>query len=131
MAFLLIHSCECLKSELVLFDIPPTQTTIEDSHWVQYKPISSLADDSLIEFVIPVNSDEYIDLAHTMLSLHVSLKCTIAEEDVQEGDLAAFRALTNQVGPINNLMHSLFNQMDVLFNQKPVSPPTNAYAYRA
>ena len=28
-------------------------------------------------------------------------------------------------------MHSLFNQVDVFFNQKPVSPPTNAYAYRA
>ena len=28
-------------------------------------------------------------------------------------------------------MHSLFNQVDVFFNQKPISPPTNAYAYRA
>ena len=28
-------------------------------------------------------------------------------------------------------MHSLFNQVDIFFNQKPVSPPTNAYAYRA
>ena len=28
-------------------------------------------------------------------------------------------------------MHSLFNQVDVFFNQKPVSPPNNAYAYRA
>ena len=26
-------------------------------------------------------------------------------------------------------MHSLFNQVHVFFNQKPVSPPTNAYAY--
>ena len=28
-------------------------------------------------------------------------------------------------------MHSLFNQVDVFFNQKPVSPPTNAYVYIA
>ena len=27
-------------------------------------------------------------------------------------------------------MHFLFNQVDVFFNQKPVSLPTNAYAYR-
>ena len=53
MAFLHTQSCECLKSELSLFDIPPTQTTIEGSNWVQYKPISSLSDDSPIEFVIP------------------------------------------------------------------------------
>ena len=36
-----------------------------------------------------------------------------------------------KVGPVNNFMHSLCNQVDVFFNQKPVSPPINAYAYRA
>ena len=30
MTFLYTHSCECLKSELFLFEIPPTQTTIEN-----------------------------------------------------------------------------------------------------
>ena len=28
-------------------------------------------------------------------------------------------------------MHSIFNQVDVFFNQKPVSPPNNAYGYRS
>lgn len=37
----------------------------------------------------------------------------------------------NLVGPVNNFMHSLFNQVDIFFNQKLVSPPNNAYAYRA
>ncbi|CAB0043350.1 unnamed protein product [Trichogramma brassicae] len=60
-------------SELLLFDIPPTQTTIEGSNWIHYKPISSLSDDSPIEFVIPGNGEDYIDLAHTMLSLRVSI----------------------------------------------------------
>lgn len=35
------------------------------------------------------------------------------------------------VGPVNHLLHSIFNQIDVYFNQKLVSPPNNAYAYRA
>ena len=73
MAVLHTHSCECLKSEIFLFEIPPTQTTIESSHCVQSKPISSLTDDSPIEFVLPGNGEEYIDLAHTMLSLRVEL----------------------------------------------------------
>ena len=76
MAFLHTHSCECLKSELFLFEIPPTQTTIESSHCVQKKPISSLTDDSPIEFILTGNGEEYIDLAHTMLSLSVSVKAT-------------------------------------------------------
>ena len=69
MAFLHTHSCECLKSELFLFEIPPTQTTIENSHWIQYKPISSLTDDSPIEFVLPDSGEEYIDHRQQMLTL--------------------------------------------------------------
>lgn len=118
MAFLHAHSCECLKSELELFSLPPTQTTIEGSHTVYYKPISSLTDDSPIEFVVPGQGDEYIDLAHTMLSMRVKIEVPKTEE-------------TTKVGPINNLLHSMFNQIDVFLNQKLVSPPNNAYAYRA
>lgn len=120
MAFLHTHSCECLKSELELFTLPPTQTTIEGTHWVYYKPISSLTDDSPIEFVVPGQGDEYIDLAHTMLSMRVQIQTTAAKP-----------VETSVIGPVNNLMHSMFNQVDVFFNQKLVSPPNNAYAYRA
>ncbi|XP_031782952.1 uncharacterized protein F54H12.2-like [Nasonia vitripennis] len=83
------------------------------------------------QFVIPGNSDEYLDPAHTMLSLRVSIKSSTSEEDVAEADRAAYRLLTARVGPVNNIMHSLFNQVDVFFNRKPVSPPTNVYVYRA
>lgn len=119
-----------MKSELELFSLPPTQTTIEGSNWVHYKPISSLTDDSPIEFVIPGQGDEYIDLAHTMLNLRVQIKnpatappMTSTSKD--SADSVPF------VGPINNLLHSMFNQVDVYLNQKLVSPPNNAYAYRA
>ncbi|OXU16688.1 hypothetical protein TSAR_014389 [Trichomalopsis sarcophagae] len=55
--------------------MPPTQTVIESSHWVQYKPISSLTDQAPIEFTIPGNC-EYLDLADTMLSLRVNITPT-------------------------------------------------------
>ena len=82
MAFLHANSCECVKSELLLFETPPTQTTIEGSHWIQYKPISSLSDDAPIEFVVPANSEEYLDLAHSMIRLRVTLKTNAAEENM-------------------------------------------------
>ncbi|XP_070170429.1 uncharacterized protein F54H12.2-like [Polyergus mexicanus] len=53
MSFLHTHSSEFLKSELDLFSLPPTQTSIESSQWIHYKPVISLSDDSPIEFVIP------------------------------------------------------------------------------
>ena len=74
--------------------------------------------------MLPGTGEEYIDLAHTMLSLCVSLKTTV---DVPRAAVAE----VTKVGPVNNCMYSLFNQVDVFFNQKPVSPPTNAYVYRA
>ncbi|XP_020298873.1 uncharacterized protein F54H12.2-like, partial [Pseudomyrmex gracilis] len=44
---------------------------------------------------------------------------------------SASAAAEHKVGPGNNFLHSMFNQIDVYFNQKLVSPPNNAYAYRA
>lgn len=123
MSFLHSHSCECLKTELDLFSLPPTQTSIESSQWIHYKPVSSLTDDSPIEFVVPGHGEEYIDLAHTMLSIRVKLVAP-AKNDSNRDDLL-------RTCVVNNLLHSLFNQVDVYFNQKPVSPPNNAYAYRA
>ncbi|XP_012278358.2 uncharacterized protein F54H12.2-like [Orussus abietinus] len=125
MAFLHAHSHECLKSELSLFSLPPTQTTIDNSQWVHYKPISSLSDDSPIEFDVPGHGDGYRDFAHTMLSARIALQPVNSDIEVK-----TLKDVEN-VGPINNLLHSMFNQMDVFFNQKLVSPSNNAYVYRA
>lgn len=124
MAFLHAHSCECVKSELDLFTLPPTQTTIEHSQWVQYKPLSSLTMDSPIEFTVSGTTEDYLDLAHTMLKLQVELINTATLSDAQKTHIAT-------IGPINNLLHSLFSQVDVYLNQTLVSPPHNNYAYRA
>nr|AGO14403.1 hypothetical protein CsmBAC4b19.1 [Cotesia sesamiae] [Cotesia sesamiae Mombasa bracovirus] len=122
MSFLHVHSCECAKTELELFTLPPTQTTIESSQWVHYKPISSLTDNSPIEFVVQGQEEEYIDLAHTILRLCVGI--------TRRSPVIA-SAHPPKVAPINNFMHSIFSQVDVLFNQKPVSTPNNLYPYRA
>ncbi|XP_011171651.3 uncharacterized protein F54H12.2-like [Solenopsis invicta] len=65
-----------------------------------------------------------LDLTHTMLSLRIHVKT---------GTNIATAAATAapKVGPVNQLLHSMFNQIDVYFNQKLMSPPNNAYAYRA
>ncbi|XP_018343356.1 PREDICTED: uncharacterized protein F54H12.2-like [Trachymyrmex septentrionalis] len=125
MSFLHTHSSECIKSELDLFSLPPTQTSIESSQWIYYKPVTSLADDSPIEFVIPGHEEDYQDLIHTMLSLRVRIESERGESTAVAPDGEA------KVGPVSHLLHSIFNQIDVYFNQKLVSPPNNAYAYRA
>lgn len=125
MSFLHTHSEECMKSELNLFSLPPTQTSIDSSYWVQYKPVSSLTNEGPIEYVIPGNSDEYLDLPHTLLYVKVTFQPPATPN---EGDTDAMRA---QVGPVNNFMHSLFDQVSVTLNHQVVSPASNNYAYQA
>ncbi|XP_054290310.1 uncharacterized protein F54H12.2-like [Macrosteles quadrilineatus] len=123
MAFLHHQSCECVKSELDLFTLPATQTSIENGKWVQYKPISSLTDDSPIEFVVPGHGDEYSDLSNTMLNI----KACIVKPDGTKLD----PLVDTSVGPANNWLHSMFSQVDLYVNQKMVSPQNNTYAYRS
>ena len=35
------YSCDCLKSELDLFEVPPTNTSIGDCKFIQFYPITS------------------------------------------------------------------------------------------
>lgn len=121
MSFLHSQSCECIKSELDLFALPSTQTSIENGAWIHYKPISSLADDGPIEFQVPGTGDDYIDLSHTL----IHIKAKILHQDLTKLTSATI------VAPVNNWLHSLFSQLDVYLNQKLVSPPNNTYPYRA
>ena len=52
MAFVHCDSAECGKAELGLFGVPPTQTEIESTQWIEHRPITTLNDSSPIEFVI-------------------------------------------------------------------------------
>ncbi len=121
MAFVHPQSCECAKSELDLFSVPATQTSIESGGWVEYNPISSLADGAPIEFVVGGSGQDYIDLANTQLY--------VKAEIVQADNTAIDN--THQVGPINLLLHSLFSEVDFKLNDTLISSTNNTYPYRA
>jgi len=126
MAFVHAQSSECMKSELDIFSLPPTQTSIEKSDWIEYKPIASLTDDAPIEFSIPGFGEEYLDLSHTLLSVKVKiLKSDGANLPAETA------AVPVDVAPVNNFLHSLFDQVDVFLNQKLVSTSTSNYMYRS
>jgi hypothetical protein len=121
MSFIHNNSCECAKSELDLFAVPPTQTSIESGEWINYKPIASLTDDSAIEFVVPGHGDHYIDLANTIFVVSAKI-LNIDGTAVADG---------KDIAPVNNWLHSLFSQVDVFLNQKMISHPDHLYPYRA
>ena len=106
MAFVHEQSCECLKSELDLFSVPPTQTSVENGNWIEYHPLTSVGNDSPIEFEINGNGEVYIDLANTML--YVQAKITRMTNDNIAADAV--------VGHVNLFLHSLFSQVDISLN---------------
>jgi len=115
------QSCECLKSELDLFSVPPTQTSVENGNWIEYHPLTTVGDDSPIEFEINGNGEDYIDLANTML--YVRAKIT----QMNGANLAADAV----VSPTNLFLHSMFSQVDISLNGTQVTTSTNTYPYRA
>ena len=121
MAFVHEQSCECTKSELDLFSVPPTQTSIENGTWVEYHPISTIADGTPIEFEIPGNGEDYLDLANTYL--YVQAKIVQANGNNLDAD--------TRVAPVNLFLHSLFSEVDISLNATPITSSTNTYPYRA
>ena len=73
MAFVHEQSCECTKSELDLFSVPPTQTSMESGNWIEYHPLTSVTDGSPIEFEISGLGEDYIDFGNSMLYVQAKI----------------------------------------------------------
>jgi len=123
MAFVHEDSCECLKSDLDLFSVPSTQTSVETDNWIEYHPLTTMDDGSPIEFDISGNGEDYIDLANTML--YVGLQAKITKRNGTDLEAATV------VAPVNLFLHSLFSQVDISLNGTQVTSSTNTYPYRA
>ncbi|XP_056002366.1 uncharacterized protein F54H12.2-like [Ostrea edulis] len=117
-------SCACGTSSLELFKVPPTNVTLEDSKWMEYYPISSTlnSDTAPIEFEIKGQGDEYLDLSQTYLQM----VCKFTK--VNGTNLTGGHSTST---PVNNILHSLFSEIDVSLNGKVITPGTDTYPYKA
>jgi hypothetical protein len=121
MSFLHNHSAESVSSALDLWALPPSQTGVLEGNYVQYQPVASLDDATVIEFNPSSSSNEYIDLAHCLIYIKAKIV----------GANGANIAADAEVAPVNNFLHSLFSQVDVSLNNKLVSQSGQPYHYRA
>lgn len=82
---------------------------------------TALQHNAPIEFMLrPIN--DWIDLPSTTVEFAVKITTADGTTDI---------AATTDVGPINNLLHSMFTNVDIELNGKPVSDPTGLYPYVA
>ncbi|XP_067288479.1 uncharacterized protein F54H12.2-like [Pseudorasbora parva] len=120
MALLHRMSGECIKSELDLFTVPLTQTVIEKNSYVEVPPLSAISDSAPLEFYIPGNGEDYVDLNNTLLYLR--LKITLPNgDDIPD---------TARVGLINYPGATIFSQVDVSLGDRLISQSSSTYPYR-
>ena len=68
MAMIDSKSCICVNSELDLFGVPPTQTSVEHSITFEYHLVAALIALASIEFNEPGLGEDYVDLENSFYS---------------------------------------------------------------
>jgi hypothetical protein len=58
---------------LAIFEMPPTDNGIIGREWIEYRPVSTIKDDSAIEFNIPP-LPVYLDLKETRLLVKAKIE---------------------------------------------------------
>ena len=119
----LLHeqSSQCLRSELDLFSLPPTQTAVDGSQWVEHSPCQPSPRLLRLNLSCLAVAKIIMDLNNTLLEVKACIKTT----NNSPVDAAV------AVAPINNTLHSLCSQIDVSLNDVNVSSATTTYPYRA
>ena len=102
----------------LIYSIYLTQSSINRSQYVEHRPLNHINEVGPYDFLIPGSSD-YIDLSRT----HLGLKFKIVDSE------GADIPVTTEVGIINSLLHTLWNQIDVYLNEVLISTSTTNYPY--
>jgi hypothetical protein len=108
-----------VSSEFDIFVRRPIQTAVLGTVETIYKPLAPVEQNDL-EFVIPCDSDTYIDL-----DIKIYVRGKLVSSSGMDADLKDTTAVTN------NLLHSLFSQCTVMLKEDLVTQSDDNYNYRA
>ncbi|XP_066930140.1 uncharacterized protein F54H12.2-like [Clytia hemisphaerica] len=112
---------ECTLSDTDLFSPSFVQKDLQNGVFEDVFPISKLNDNGPIEFVIDNATEKFLDLANS----YIKFKVKIVKNDGSNLDDE------NVVVPINYLIGTMFNQVDLVLGGTTVSSSNNLYSYRA
>ena len=108
-------------SELSIFSNPWPNRGIDRVQCIDYRPVSQIRDNTVIEFNVPGSGNLYLDLHNT--KLHVKLQ--IVKENGQLIDDS------DSVGLVAVPLHSLFSQVDLLLENELVTGACTDYPFKA
>jgi len=109
-------SCACSKTELDLFDLPPTQVAMQNGSYMVIHP-REISDQHSIKFDHTAENGLYLDLAQSYFTMQVQI---IGASNNKQ-----------KVGPINLWGHTLFEQVNLQINGDSVTSTSKSYPYEA
>ena len=111
-------SVKIISPGLKIFEVPPTDISIEAYRMVTIKPTTTGINP--MEFIIPA-LDDHVDLNRSYFTMHLRLKKSTG------ANLAA----ADKLWVTNNLAHTIIKQIDLRLNSTLISPQSDTYHYKA
>ena len=112
-------SDECSISPLEWYDVPPTQTAVVESYDVEFLPTSALRQGGAVEFYIPASAEDYLDVKNSRLYI----RARIVKADGTQ------TAADEAVAPVNNLLQSMWSNVELLANERLIAHTNNIHGY--
>jgi len=136
------HAIVGHSQQMSLFEQPVYDSAVEKVRWVTHAPTNQLwQTGSPLEFHIHENATSYIDLKRTILHVRAAIvddkgNSLPAGSKLKVGSDGqpippTGEELKGNVGPINNFLDSMFQQIDVVMNHVVVTSSENTYPYKA
>lgn len=114
---------DCGKSELDLFHPHCTQRDIKRNSVVGLKPLNTLENSTVLEFIHLADSENLRDL----YSIYLELTIRVVKQDGSKFTSAD----TDQPSVSNNILSTLFSKISLFLNEVNVSPNNENYSYRS
>ena len=112
---------EVLSSMFEYFEPVPVQNSIDHNFFQEFSPITAVTHLGPIEFNVSPSPDLALDLSTSTLYLEAAI--TKADGTAPLG--------TDDVGPVNLPLHSLFQSVELKIGNTLVSDQNGFYPYRA
>jgi hypothetical protein len=142
------------EDTLNLFSVPVSNLGVTDVKYLTHKPVNQFSAEGDVKFHVPGVGTSYIDLSNVYLSTRVRIvrgdgsrlpeggEDAAAAASAAAADASAAAAANDEsaveadegvwsVGPVNNLAHALWDQVEVRLNDRVVTGGQTGYSYKA
>ena len=112
--------------ELDFYTKSPVQTSIESTYTEEVRPVAPLNTGGHIEFIVNSGINEYVKLKET--TLYAKFRVRLSKTT---GETPNFASDWVNVNVVNNLLHSLWSQIDLQIGDNQTTSSLQTYPFRA